>query len=688
MTQATTPRSVYVLSAPHPAGDELAQRLDSAGFQVEAVDSVDEFRELVLGLSPHALVVDASHVGDLEAVGEIRRQAQLKSRDKSQAIPLLALLPEDNIRSRLQARRAGAGAIVFPPFEIVQIVRNLKTLLAPAATDSERVLIVEDDRAQALFAQSVLNNAGMQAEVEQNPLRVLEALEFQHPELVLMDLHMPDANGVELTALIREHPQFRNTPIVFLSGESDPEARFSAIDAGGDDFLAKPIRPKHLIATVRNRVRRMRELEVPAAAPPERDAESGLYRRAALFARLDAVLADAAASEGGLLFVRIVDSSALRTRIGLAELERLAREAGRVLVGALGASQIAAGIHDNAFLVLAAGLDDAGLDALAARLREQLMASTFQVGGVSLQLRIAVGVCPWRDGFADSATLFDAAERTSREARTLVEGVKRYVSMGTAQRQREAEEVAHLRQAIAEDRIGLAYQPIVAVKGGTDAQYQTLLRLRDAKGQLLAAADILPVAARGNLLLELDRRVLTRALGVARIQRDHGRPVRLFVPQSLASLTAPDQAQWMLAEIFRHGGVGEALVLECRNEDALLNPAALAALGKALHASGVRMCRVQYEHGEQADRLLEADPPAFLKLAPRYLAANAPQDVRNDLSNIIAHAHRLGVKVIAPRVEDAHAAASLWMSGIDYLQGNLVGAVGERLDFDFSDGLF
>jgi DNA-binding response OmpR family regulator len=92
-------------------------------------------------------------------------------------------------------------------------------------------------------------------------MHVLETLKSLHPDLVLMDLHMPDANGVELTALIREHPAFARTPIVFLSGESDPEMRFAAINAGGDDFLTKPIRPKHLIDSVKNRVRRVRSIE-------------------------------------------------------------------------------------------------------------------------------------------------------------------------------------------------------------------------------------------------------------------------------------------------------------------------------------------------------------------------------------------------------------------------------------------
>ncbi len=687
MNQPTQARSVYVLSDAHAFATELEQRLDSSGFQVETVDSLEDYRELVLGLSPHALLVDASHADDLPAVGEIRRQAQQRLRDRPGGIPLLALLPEDNLQARLAARRAGVGGLLFPPFATTDIVRQLKELLAPPVADAERVLIVEDDRAQALFAQSVLGNAGMHAEVEQNPLHVMDALEFLQPELVLMDLHMPDANGVELTALIREHPKFRSTPIVFLSGESDPEARFDAIDAGGDDFLAKPIRPRHLIATVRNRVRRMRELGQAVSVPVERDPNTGLWHRDALQEQLRGFLAATDRGDGGVLFVRIIDASALRARIGTAAMERVAADAGKVLVSLLGANQLATGINDFAFLVVAPALDDAALDALGAKVRDALMAATFEAAGMALQLRVAVGVCPWHDGASDDAALFDQAERTARQARDLPEGVKRFVSSDLAQRRREDAEVAWLRDAITHDRIELALQPIVAIRGGVDAQFQSLLRLRDAEGQLRTAAELLPIAQRAGLLVEMDRCVLGRALALARRQQDRWKPVKLFVPQALATLSAPDQGAWLKQEIARHGGMGGYLVLGCRMEDALLNPGVLAALAAGLHKSGVRMCLSRFEHGEEAERLLEANPPAFLKLAPRYVAANATADDRAQAQRAIELAHRLGSKVIASCVEDPQVAAWLWTSGLDYVQGNLLAPPGSSLDFDFQAGM-
>ena len=106
-----------------------------------------------------------------------------------------------------------------------------------------RILIVEDDRGQALFAQSVLHGAGMLAEVEMLPDGVLAAITRFKPDLVLMDLHMPGQDGMTLTMQIRQQREFLHLPIVFLTGDPDPERQFEVLESGADDFLSLVIRP-------------------------------------------------------------------------------------------------------------------------------------------------------------------------------------------------------------------------------------------------------------------------------------------------------------------------------------------------------------------------------------------------------------------------------------------------------------
>ncbi|WP_425527757.1 response regulator, partial [Xylella fastidiosa] len=68
------------------------------------------------------------------------------------------------------------------------------------------------------------------------------------PDKILMDLNMPDLDGISLTALIRQQPNKLLLPIVFLSGDTGPEKQIEVLDSGADDFLTKPIQPRPLIA--------------------------------------------------------------------------------------------------------------------------------------------------------------------------------------------------------------------------------------------------------------------------------------------------------------------------------------------------------------------------------------------------------------------------------------------------------
>jgi DNA-binding response OmpR family regulator len=72
---------------------------------------------------------------------------------------------------------------------------------------------------------------------------------------------------LSLVAALRAQPDSASTSIVFLSGDQDSETRFEALAAGGDDFLTKPILPRHLVAAVLTRGRRARQLQSSARTP-------------------------------------------------------------------------------------------------------------------------------------------------------------------------------------------------------------------------------------------------------------------------------------------------------------------------------------------------------------------------------------------------------------------------------------
>ena len=152
-----------------------------------------------------------------------------------------------------------------------------------------------------MFAERALNTAGMITEKVTDPMEVWNVLESFQPELILMDMYMPDCNGVELAKVIRQDVHYINIPIIFLSGEEDIELQLAAMSEGGDDFLTKPVDPRHLLSTIRTRGSRARELSNLIA----RDSLTGLYNHTHILKALDEQLKVSARNDTSLCFVMI-----------------------------------------------------------------------------------------------------------------------------------------------------------------------------------------------------------------------------------------------------------------------------------------------------------------------------------------------------------------------------------------------
>lgn len=679
-------RRVFHLGDGSRLAVELDQRLRSLGYALEHAHDSDELKDLLGAAAPDAVVVGAGFVDEIESIGAVLQQT--RERTAAQVV-LVVIGDEDSMQTRLAARRAGASALLLKPQGASEVIAKLDELLSATNAEAFRVLIVEDDRSQALFAESILRNAGMEARVVTDAFEVLDTLSAFKPDMVLMDLYMPQCDGTELTALIREREEFLHTPIVFLSGESDQDKHFEALSVGGDDFLSKPIRPKHLIASVTNRVQRARAVRARAALRDPVDPDTGLHHRSFLLDRVNEAIDDGPidARSGGVLFIEVDNVGDLRERLGLSNVETLLRDLARYVVRHIGEGMFASRYGDACFVVLDSKGNGQTLETQGRYLRERVNGHSFIVSGQPIRLRAAVGVTGFEHPFADAGAALNAAERACRQARLTDAGVRRFEPPRRADQDRNDALTATLQAAIESDALELLYQPIVALQGGEDAQYQTLVRMRDDGGRLHTAAQIVPLARDASLLPALDRWVLGHALQVIDERRNEERPVRLFVSQSAVSLAGADHGEWLLAQLGARGITGDALIIELVARDVADRLPETLAFCTAMVAHGVHFCLSQYRSVPDIDGVLEALPVDYLKLDGRYFEPNAPTGARDEVRLIVERSHRRGLSVIAPRVEDAKMAAQLWMFGVDYIQGNLVQLAGHELEFDFQSAV-
>jgi len=118
-----------------------------------------------------------------------------------------------------------------------------------------QILIVEDDRAISNFIAATLDTQNYQyQQVKTGSGALMLALSYR-PDVVLLDLGLPDMDGVQIIQKIR---QWSNMPIIVVSARSDDKDKVEALDAGADDYLTKPFSVEELLARVRVALRRVR----------------------------------------------------------------------------------------------------------------------------------------------------------------------------------------------------------------------------------------------------------------------------------------------------------------------------------------------------------------------------------------------------------------------------------------------
>jgi two-component system KDP operon response regulator KdpE len=121
-----------------------------------------------------------------------------------------------------------------------------------------RVLVIDDERPIRRLLRSVLSAHGYSVHEAENGAEALQQVRMARPDVIILDLGLPDIDGVEVTRSLRNWVQ---TPIIALSVRESESDKIATLDAGADDYLTKPFGPGELLARIRAALRRASRLE-------------------------------------------------------------------------------------------------------------------------------------------------------------------------------------------------------------------------------------------------------------------------------------------------------------------------------------------------------------------------------------------------------------------------------------------
>ncbi len=246
---------VYYLGDDESLAEDLVTVLEQSDYRVRRFVALDDLEEDCEQEVPVVIIMDTIYRDGVFERTEIFNQ--LKSR-LAGSPPLIIISARDDIETRLAAARMGAHRYFCKPLNIKKLTLTLEGLTAWTKVQPYRVLLIDDDNALLECYATVLNKAGMEVKALARPLEGLKVLTEFKPDVVVIDVYMPECSGPELAQVIRQDDAWAQMPVIFLSGESDLDRQLSAINLGGDDFLVKPVEARHLVAAITARAKRAR----------------------------------------------------------------------------------------------------------------------------------------------------------------------------------------------------------------------------------------------------------------------------------------------------------------------------------------------------------------------------------------------------------------------------------------------
>ncbi|MGH6640698.1 MAG: response regulator, partial [Polaromonas sp.] len=250
-------RLIDIVEPDPRAAGALTRRLGQSGYRTRVFD-----KPSLLAASP-ADGATAAILANMDLPEDqlqiLRALARSYPHEESE-VPLIFMARERDFHARLSAVRAG-GVGYFPqPVDVRSLLNLLDRVTSDEPSRPYRVLIIEDDENLGAFYAEVLHSAGIVTSVVTDPAAVTGLLTSFRPDLITCDIYMPECNGIELAALIRQQEEFVRIPIVFLSIETSLDKQSHALRQGGDDFIIKPVQPANLISAVQSKARRYRTL--------------------------------------------------------------------------------------------------------------------------------------------------------------------------------------------------------------------------------------------------------------------------------------------------------------------------------------------------------------------------------------------------------------------------------------------
>jgi len=253
---------LLIVDRDRPLANQLVAAAATRGFRAEIASNLTRARDKLLLESPDVVLLDPAissvATESLSFLTELNKQAP--------PIPVIIFTQHNDLTERLEATRLGERTFLQKATLPSQVLDVVNQVLHQADRAKSRVMLVDDDLTLLAIVRSLLEPWGLNVTTLAHPQQFWEVLEATSPDLLILDIEMPQICGIELCQIVRNDPRWSGLPVLFLTAHTDANTVNQVFSVGADDFVSKPIVGPELVTRIINRLERIRLLRHIAKA--------------------------------------------------------------------------------------------------------------------------------------------------------------------------------------------------------------------------------------------------------------------------------------------------------------------------------------------------------------------------------------------------------------------------------------
>ncbi len=226
-------------------------------FRIETASNLARAQSALQRQRPQVIVFDPDVAGKLE--NSLRFLEQLHQ--SADSVPTVIFTVHTELLERRNLLRSGRSVLLPKPAKPAQILDAMHQVIERSEKLRSHVLVIDDDPTILRLTQHLLQPWGLHVTVLADPKQFWPVLEATQPDLLILDILMPDVNGIELCQMVRGDARWSELPVVVLTAYNDAETINQVFSVGADDFVTKPIVGPELVTRIINRLERMKLIQ-------------------------------------------------------------------------------------------------------------------------------------------------------------------------------------------------------------------------------------------------------------------------------------------------------------------------------------------------------------------------------------------------------------------------------------------